>query len=130
MTEELSARITMLDGQLVDSDGIPFGRVDDLELKLPDRGAPRVEVVLTGSQALGERIGGAIGQLMASVSSRMRKPSSRKGPTRIDSKLIEEVEPMVRLSVSLEELPDVAALERWLTENVIEGVPGVRNEDL
>ena len=130
MSEEVSARISLLDNQLVDRDGVPIGRVDDLELTLPDRGPPRVEALLTGSQALGERIGGGIGRTMVAISSRLRAATAPEGPTRIDPKLIEKLEPLIRLRVPFEDLTDVAALERWLTENVIEKLPGVENADL
>ena len=130
MSEEISARISLLDNQLLDADGVPIGRVDDLELKVLARGAPRVEAILTGSQALGERIGGRPGRAMAAISSRFRTPSATEGPTRIDPKLIEGPGPLVRLREPLEELTEVASLERWLSENVIEGLPGVRDADL
>jgi hypothetical protein len=51
---QISARIALLDKQLVDSDRLPIGRVDDLELSLPAGGGPpEVEALLTGAEALG-----------------------------------------------------------------------------
>jgi hypothetical protein len=130
MSEEISARISILDNQIVDADGVPIGRVDDLELRVQGHGAPEVVALLTGSRALGARLGGAIGRAMVAVSSRLRAPRSPARPTRIDPELIAELEPSVRLRASLEELPEVAALERWLAENVIEKFPGVPDADL
>lgn len=131
MSRELSARISILDNQVVDCDDLPIGRVDDLELVVSERGAaPRVEAMLTGSQALGERLGRGIGRTMAAVSARLRAPSAPGGPTRIHAGLIEEFEPLLKLKVPLRDLEDVAVLERWLSENVIEKLPGAGHADL
>ena len=131
MSRELSARISILDNQVVDCDDLPIGRVDDLELVVPEEGAaPRVEALLTGSQALGERLGGGIGRTMSAVSARLRVSSAPAGPTRLDPGLIEELEPLLKLSAPLRDLKDVAGLERWLSENVIEKLPGAGRADL
>jgi hypothetical protein len=129
MSREVSARIALLDNQIVDGDEIPIGRVDDLELDVPERGAPRVVSILTGSQALGERIGGAVGRAIATVSTRLRDSSSAR-PTQIEANLIEDLEPLVKLRAPLRELPDVAALERWLAIHIVERLPGGGDADL
>lgn len=127
MSEELSARIALLDMQIVDCERLPIGRVDDLELERPGHGSkPRVVAVLTGSEALGDRIGGITGRWMGAVSRRLR---DAPGPTRIDPALIAEVAPLVRLRVAFHDLPDVAALERWLSRHVIEKLPGSGDAD-
>jgi hypothetical protein len=121
----MSVRIGLLDKQIVDCDRLPIGRVDDLELALPeDDGPPEVEAILTGAQALGKRLGGTVGDWMAATAARLRTPSAPNGPTRIDPALVTEIEPFVRLSVRFDDLPDVAGLERWLARNVIEPLPG------
>jgi hypothetical protein len=130
VSREFSARISLLDNQIVDSDDVPIGRVDDLELAVPKEGPPRIEALLTGSQALGDRLGGGIGEAMAQLSARLRSPAAPKGPTQIEPDLVEELEPLVKLSASLSELEDVAGLEHWLTENVIEKLPGGGHADL
>ncbi len=119
----ISARFTLLDHQLIDADGLPIGRIDDLELSVPGgEGAPEVEALLTGAEALGQRLGGLTGALMAGAASRLRAAPS-DGPTRLDPELIEGLEPNIKLRLPLSELPGVAALERWLGERV-ERVPG------
>ncbi len=130
MSSDLSARISLLDNQLIDADEVPVGRVDDLELSVRDGGPPRVQGVLTGSQALGERLGGGIGRLMAAVSARLRSADAAEGPTRLEPGLIAELEPLVKLRAPLRELDQVAGLERWLTENVIEKLPGAGDANL
>jgi hypothetical protein len=125
VSEHLSVRFTLLDQQLVDADGLPIGRIDDVELAVPDDGgAPTLDYVLTGLQALGERLGGHVGGWAAATSKRLRPRSDRAGPTRVDAELIAEVEPLVKLSVPLRELEGVAGLERWLARKVVERVPG------
>ncbi len=130
MSRDLSARISLLDNQIVDCDGLPIGRVDDLELAVPDGGGPpRVEALLTGSQALGERLGGGIGDTMAKTSRRLRTRPVSRAPTCIDPNLIEELEPLLKLTVPLRELDEIAGLERWLSKNMIEKLPGGGHAD-
>lgn len=119
----ISARLTLLDHQLLDADELPVGRVDDIELSVPTSGGPpEVEAVLTGAEALGQRLGGLTGALMAGAASRLRRTTG-DGPTRVDPELIEELEPAIKLRLPLGELPGVASLERWLGQYV-ERVPG------
>jgi hypothetical protein len=120
MSDHVSVRMGLLDKQIVDSERLPFGRVDDLEL---GGDVPAVRAILVGSEALGERVDGAVGRWMARLSARLRPRSGPAGPTRIDPGLIAELEPFVELSVRFDELPHVAALERWLARNVVEPLP-------
>lgn len=127
MSEKVSARIALMDKQIIDRDRLPIGRVDDLEFDVPRDGSrPQVKAVLTGSQVLGDRIGGTLGRWMSAVSKQLRNGSA---PTAIDPALIEDVEPLVRLRVALHDLPDVAALEGWLATHVIEKLPGSGDAD-
>jgi hypothetical protein len=128
--DHLSARLTLLDAQITDCDRLPIGRVDDLELCFPaDGDPPHVARVLTGSQALGERLGRPVGRLMASVSKRLRAPGAGHGPSSFDARLISETEPMIRLSVQADELDGIAQLEHWLAANFLERLPGTGHED-
>jgi hypothetical protein len=128
--DHLSARLTLLDAQIVDRDRLPIGRVDDLELRFPANGdPPQVARVLTGSQALGERIGRSVGSVMASVSSRLRAPGAGDGPSSFDARLISELEPMIRLQAQAGELDSIAQLEHWLAANFVERLPGTGHED-
>ena len=125
MSEELSVRFSLLDHQIIDAERRPVGRVDDLELRMPsDGGAPEIKAVLTGAEALGQRIGGVFGCCIASVGARLRPSSAPTGPARVEATLINQVEPLVQLSVPLRDLPQVAGLERWLAHHVIEPLPG------
>lgn len=122
-----SARIALLDVQVVDRDNLPIGRIDDLELELED-GPPRVSAVLIGSEALGDRIGGLLGTALSGVSSRLRDPGLGNGPPRLPVEWIEELEPLVRIERRLVELKGVAGLEHWLAEHFVERLPGSGDE--
>lgn len=129
MSDDFGIRMGLLDAQLVDCERLPLGRVDDLELKLePGSRVLEVESILTGSQALGDRIAGRAGRWISSVSARLR-PGSRAGPGAIPASLIAELKPMVKLSVAFEDLPDIAGLERWLAANFVEKLPGTGDAD-
>lgn len=129
MSEELSARVSLLDAQLVDAKRLPVGRIDDLEFSVPDAGkTPELTGILTGSEALGTRIGGGIGTVMARVSTRLRSSEEPRGPTRIDPALITELEPLVRLRLDFDALEHVAGLERWLADRFVGRLPGAGDE--
>lgn len=124
MRDFLSLRFDFLDQQLVDADGLPLGRVEDLELAQSGRAAPRVTEVLTGMEALGERTDGTLGGFLARVAGRMRSPAADEGPARVDAKLVKSAGPYVELDVRHDDLPHVAPLERWLEESVVRKIPG------
>ena len=112
----------LLDRQILDRDGRPVGKVDDIELGRTESGAPYVAALLVGQQALGDRIGGALGRWIAGVARRL-SPEPGSGPMRIDYHLVATVDSAVNLSVSRRQLPD-APLEAWLRDHVIDRIPG------
>ncbi|MDQ3879633.1 MAG: hypothetical protein M3295_00905 [Chloroflexota bacterium] len=124
MTEHVSLRIGLLDKQLLDCHQLPFGRVDDVDIALPEGGeAPRVIALLTGAHALGERLGGRLGRWMAATAQRLRETPDAGPPAQIDARLISELEPSVALSVPFDQLKHVAGLERWLAHHIVEPLP-------
>jgi hypothetical protein len=123
MSAWVSLAMDVLDQQLVDADGRPIGRVDDLELVvLGDGGPPRVRWILTGAQALGERLGGSLGRGAAAVAGRLRE--GEPGPARIAVEHVKSTGSLVHLDVPLGDLPGVAPLERWLAHHLIARLPG------
>lgn len=86
---EASLRIEILDHQVADSEGLPFGRVDDVELDLSVAAGeePRVTRMLCGQEPLGERLGGLTGGCSpgwpdgcgGATASRSRRTTSRSG---------------------------------------------------
>jgi hypothetical protein len=122
LSRSISLRIALLDNQVVDCNRLPIGRVDDLEIEVED-GRPRVTAIVTGSEALGGRIGGFLGRWMAGASARLRSPAEEEGQPRIDLAAVEEIEPLIELKVQKDDLPQVAGLERWLAANLIGRLP-------
>ncbi|MEO3777236.1 hypothetical protein ABGB16_10380 [Micromonospora sp. B11E3] len=112
----------LLDRQILDSDGEPVGKVDDVELALADDGTPYVAALLVGQQALGERIGGVLGRWLAGTARRLA-PDHDRGPIRIPYDLVAEVTSAVTLSVRREILPD-PPLETWLRDALVARIPG------
>jgi sporulation protein YlmC with PRC-barrel domain len=112
----------LLDRQILDRDGEPVGKVDDVELDLDDDGSPYVAALLVGQQALGERIGGRLGAWIAGAARRL-SPDYDRGPIRIPYDLVADVDSAVNLSVHREVLPE-PALETWLRDHLIDRIPG------
>ena len=79
----LEAGLHLLDRQLVDSDGRLAGKVDDLELELPEGGGPPlVTAILAGPGALSRRVGGRFGAWLEAVANRLRDGDDRR-PARV-----------------------------------------------
>jgi sporulation protein YlmC with PRC-barrel domain len=116
----------LLDRQIVDRDGRPVGKVDDVELTYDDDGVPRVTGLLLGQQVLGERIGGALGRWISAVARRMSEPPDQP-PIRIGMAWVSEVDSAVHLSVA-RELVAEPPLEGWLRDHLISRIPGAGHE--
>ena len=118
----ISARIALLDKQIVDCDHLPVGRVDDAELVFADDGGPpRIEALLVGAEPLGDPLGGRAGRLMAAGAARVRGRAGE--PPSINARLVEKIDPMVMLRVPFASLPQLGGLERWLAER-LQRAPG------
>ncbi len=119
-----SADDLLLDRQIIDVDGLPLGKVDDLELTEPEDGGPPVlTALLTGPLALGPRIGGRIGQWWAAAGRRLR-PRDDPDPNRIPLTQVDRADRTeVRLSVSRDEL-DADRLRDWVRDHIIGPIPG------
>jgi sporulation protein YlmC with PRC-barrel domain len=112
----------LLDRQILDCDGAPVGKVDDVELDRGADGALHVAALLSGQQALGDRIGGRLGRWIAGAARRL-SPEYHRGPIRIPFDLVAEITSAINLSVRRELLPD-PPLETWLREHLIGRIPG------
>jgi len=124
--KDLSLRIAILDQQVVDSDDLPFARVDDLELDLttPD---PRVSALRCSQEALGTRLGGIVGGLLGRTARRLRAAESPAGGFAIAPAEVEQWEPMLRLRSKLADL-EAAPLEKWLSTRIVRRLPGAFDE--
>lgn len=117
MSRGISLRRALLDAQVVDAEHEPIGRVDDIELDV-DGDRPVAISLLVGLEALADRLGRPT---VAAAAARVRGTS---GPPRIPASAVSATTPYVQLDVALEDLDDVAALERWLARHVISRLPG------
>jgi sporulation protein YlmC with PRC-barrel domain len=116
----------LLDRQIVDRDGIPVGKVDEVELAVDDRGGPYLTTLLAGPQVLGPRIGGWLGRVITRVAWRLS--IHRTGPLRIPYQLVGGVDCVVQLTVCRDLLPE-PELESWLREHLIARIPGSGRAD-
>jgi sporulation protein YlmC with PRC-barrel domain len=111
----------LLDRQIVDRDGTPVGKVDDVELAHDGHGGLVVSALLTGQRALGRRLGGVLGRWVAATAARL--DADERGPRRIGYDLVARVDSAVHLSVRLDLLTP-PPLEAWLDEHLIGRIPG------
>jgi hypothetical protein len=122
--QEFTANDLLLDRQLIDSRGMPAGRVDDLELSEPSPGQPpALTALLCGPTAFGPRLGGRLGTWWQAIGRRLR-PVTDPYPNRIPTELIDHVD---RLEISLlspRENLDSYRFRRWVETNIIGQLPG------
>ncbi|MEV6819534.1 hypothetical protein AB0M72_12325 [Nocardiopsis dassonvillei] len=111
---------TVLDRQIVDRDGQPVGKADDVEFSWEEGSSPAMTALLTDSAALGPRLSGRLGRLWRTALGRLR-PSEHE-PVRIPVGDVEDFAPTTRLSTPAPE--GSRAAERWLSRNVIGRIPG------
>jgi sporulation protein YlmC with PRC-barrel domain len=119
----LEAGLQLLDRQLIDQDGRLAGKVDDLELELPEGGGPPVvTAILSGPGALSRRVGGRLGAWLEAVANRLREGDDRH-PARVSFGLVKRIGSAVDLSVAKAEL-ETDRLEAWTRDHLIGRLPG------
>jgi sporulation protein YlmC with PRC-barrel domain len=126
----LWAVLELLDRQIVDPDGRLVGKVDDLELELPEAGAgdgalPVVTAILTGPGALAGHIGGSVGNWLAAVERRLNSPGP--DPSRIGFGTVKAIGSAVEISEPREHLESNRG-ERWVRDVIIAKIPGAGHE--
>jgi sporulation protein YlmC with PRC-barrel domain len=119
----MEAGLHLLDRQLIDKDGRLAGKVDDLELELPEGGGPpTVTAILAGPGALSRRIGGRFGAWLEAVANRLRDGDDRK-PARVSFGVVKRVGSAIELSVPRADL-ETYRLEAWTRDHLIGKLPG------
>jgi hypothetical protein len=119
----MDAGLHLLDRQLVDSDGRLAGKVDDLELELPEGGGPPVvTAILAGPGALSRRVGGHFGAWLEAVANRLREGDDRR-PARVSFGVVKRVGSAIELSVPRADL-ETNRLEAWTRDHLIGKLPG------
>jgi len=108
----------VLDKQLLDRQGRPFGKVDGIILELRGDAPPRVAALEVGAAT-------RIARLPAWLSRRLRPLASRARATRIPKDAVMAVAKDIRVDV---DATRTAAwrVERWLVEHVVARIPGGR----
>jgi sporulation protein YlmC with PRC-barrel domain len=119
----LEAGLHLLDRQLIDANGRLAGKVDDLELKVPEGGGPPVvTAILSGPGALSRRIGGRTGAWLEAVANRLRGGDDRR-PAHVSFAYVKRIGSAVDLSVAKAEL-ETDRLEAWTRDHLIGHLPG------
>jgi sporulation protein YlmC with PRC-barrel domain len=120
----LDLHLQFLDRQVLDPDGEPVCKVDDLELDLDDTGRPYVTAILSGPRALGPRLGGRLGRWTAAVATRLAEKETETSATqRLDFGLVTEIDSAITVSRPVAELA-LQPLEKWVDDHVISRIPG------
>lgn len=119
-TPPMDAYLSLLDRQVLDSEGRMAGKVDDLELEQREDGRLVVAGLLCGPGALGPRLGGALGTIVHDTWSRL---SGRTEPARVDWSQVASVDTAVRLAVGRDTVR-LDGFEDWLRERVVAAIPG------
>jgi hypothetical protein len=119
----LEAGLHLLDRQLIDKDGRLAGKVDDLELEVPEGGGPpTVTAILAGPGALSRRIGGRFGAWLEAIANRLRDGDDRE-PARVSFAVVKGIDSAIDLSVPKRE-SETDRLEAWTRDHLIGKLPG------
>lgn len=127
MTDEpFDLRLRLLDRQVVDGDGRLVCKVDDVEFERGPDGSWHVVALLSGPQALGPRLPGRLGPWVMAVGRRLSlRPDV--APRRIPFERVTDLGSAVTVDRARDEL-DVAVLEDWVRDHLINPIPGSRHE--
>jgi hypothetical protein len=116
----------LLDRQVNDTEGRAVGKVDDVELVVPEDGSPPyVSAILMGPQALGPRIGGLPGHWLAFWAHALSRRSDDQ-PGRVGMELVTDYGSSITVSRSRAEL-QVHDNEDRARQYVVDRIPGARD---
>ena len=118
----VDAGLHLLDRQLVDKEGKLAGKVDDLELTVPEGEAPPVvTAIIAGPGTLAHRTLGQLGRWIESVRWRLGGSTS---PPRIAFGVVTNIGAEIQLAVGRDELDSMTS-ERWASR-IVGRIPGSR----
>ncbi|HTK15546.1 MAG TPA: hypothetical protein VL769_04065 [Acidimicrobiia bacterium] len=122
----VDAGLALLDRQILDCEGRPIAKVDDLEVAFDRGGRPYVAAILCGPGAAGPRIGGRIGRSIVAVWRRLH-PAVNPRPAAIPMNVVAHIDSAVHLSVAAD-ATTVRALDHWAAEHMIDRIPGAGHD--
>jgi sporulation protein YlmC with PRC-barrel domain len=124
MSEHRWVALDLLDRQIIDDSQQPVGKVDDVDFNSDSAGStPQLMSLLSGAEALGQRLGGVVGTAMAGGAHRMLG-DPRDGSRSVSWSQVAELGYVIKLRHSAAELGVEPALEVWTRDNVIGPLPG------
>jgi hypothetical protein len=125
---QLWAGLELLDHQIVDANGHMAGKVDDLELELPEEpdSLPFVTAILSGLGGLAGQIGGETGKWLGSIEQRISHPDGG-GTGTISFGVVSRIGEHVEVSVPRESL-DSNRAEQWARDVIVNKIPGAQHE--
>lgn len=112
--------LRLLDRRVVDADGEPLGRVDDIAFEQDGERAPRLASILMGPEALGARLGGVFGSVVTGAG-RLRPDGATAPEIAIED--LDDVDIEVRVDAHRHDLPFPRS-EGWVRDHVIGRIPG------
>ncbi len=122
LRRELNALEDLLDLEMMDRDGRPAGRVDDLEFDEGQSGGPVVTAFLSGAPALAGRFKGIVGGILRGVSLRLHDHPT-EAVIRVPLEQVRHINSRVDLRVTREEL-GLGRLDRWIVDRFLGRIPG------
>lgn len=113
----------ILDRQVLDSEGIPCGNVDDIELEFVEGRSkpPLVTAILMSPGAYGLRMG-RMGAVIVALWRRLH-PARGPKPLRVEWSSVAKLDYAIHLSVTRYEA-GLTQAEDWVRDNIIERIPG------
>ena len=120
--DESELALEVLDRQLLDSEGEPCGKVDDVELDYDGSGRPVVTAILTNPGALAPRLGW-MGHIVHAFWSRLHSDAS-PSPIRLGWELVAKIDFAVHLTVQRHEA-GLMRSEDWAYDRVLSKIPGL-----
>lgn len=120
---ELHGGLDLLDREILDVNGDPVGKVDDVELAHAGDAPPAIEALLLGPNAYGRRLGHRLGRWIERAGTTL---AGTADPVRIPMTMVADIDVSIRLSVSIDSLQRPRRTEEWVGDRFINRIPGAR----
>ncbi|BAY47430.1 hypothetical protein SAMD00079811_50480 [Scytonema sp. HK-05] len=114
----------VLDNQLVDTKGRKMGKVDGIVMELRDNQPPRLTYIEVGMPTLARRLHPQLARWIATIQSKWG--AKRSESLRIPFSKVRDVGIDVKVDVEAEATPALA-YEEWVSEHIIERIPGAEH---